>query len=145
MGAALNVAAPVIQGFSERRVAFDNARIADRAADDAIDRGRFNVRNLHRRYGRLRGAQRVGYGASGFLVDSGSALDVEMDLDSQLMQDVLVTRMNAAREAWGYEKQARDLRREGARAVTRGFIGGGTALMGEAEKFTKAAAGGGGG
>jgi hypothetical protein len=73
------------------------------------------------------GAQRAGFAAGNIDVAFGSAADVQADAAYLGELDALTIRTNAAREAWGFQVQSEDLRRqaaitrkEGAAAATAG-------------------------
>jgi hypothetical protein len=87
-----------------------NARMLEALGRDAIRRG-FEEEE---RYGlsarQLKGAQRVGYAAQGVDVDEGSPLDVYADSDWTAQQDLTAIRVNAAREAWGFQSEAEGTR-----------------------------------
>lgn len=117
-----------------------NAAIAELQAKDAVERGREEESKFRVGVRGLIGAQRADIGASGTDVGFGSALDVQADAAMLGELDALTIRTNAAREAWGYEVQAVDIReraritrtegrqlaaagREAARAAKIGAVG----------------------
>lgn len=87
-----------------------NARLSDAQAADAIARG-YDLETRFRRDLRgVVGSQRVSYAAQGVEVDEGSALEVQEDTVYWGEVDALQIRVNAAREAWGYQVEAEDFR-----------------------------------
>lgn len=93
-----------------------NAKMADLQAEDAVARGKEASDKSRRDTKRLIGAQRAAAAASGIEVDSGSALDLQLDAAGFGAMDALTIKNNAAREALGYKAQALDYRSRGAMA-----------------------------
>jgi hypothetical protein len=91
-----------------------NAAVADIQATDAVARGAIEESKFRRDLDVLVGAQRAGYAASNIDVGYGSAVDVQADAALLGELDALTLRTNAAREAWGYQVEAVDLRRRAA-------------------------------
>lgn len=85
-----------------------NSQIAGMQADNALQRGEVAEKQHRLRVSKLIGEQRAGFGASGAVVDTGSALDVVMDTAEHGELDALTIRHNAAMEAWGYRNQGAD-------------------------------------
>jgi len=83
-----------------------NARFADEQARDAIRRGGYEELKHRRQMSILQGRQRSALAASGVVADSGSGLDIQEAGLREGEQDASVIRLNAAREAWGYNVQA---------------------------------------
>jgi hypothetical protein len=99
---------------SQAEVADFNAHVADLQAQDAVERGG-GAENRFR--GQVRGAigaQRTGFAGANIDVGFGSAVDVQGDAAYLGELDALTIRTNAAREAWGYQVQASDLRSQAA-------------------------------
>jgi len=103
-----------------------NANVAELQAADATKRGAEEEQRFRTQVKGLIGSQRAGFGGQGVKVDNGSAADVQADTRYLGEQDALTIRHNAAREAWGYQVQAEDLRqgaaikRKGAAATREG-------------------------
>lgn|SRR5574341_1224779 len=104
-------------GEAQRRVAESeaalldyNANIADLQAQDAIERGHEEESRFRTGVRQLIGAQRADIAASGVDVGFGSAVDVQADAAFLGELDALTIRTNAAREAWGYQVEAVDIR-----------------------------------
>lgn len=87
-----------------------NAQVADLQAGDAVARGAEEEQRFRAGVRGLVGAQRAAFAASNVDVGFGSALDVQADTAMLGELDALQIRTNAAREAWGYQVQAVDLR-----------------------------------
>lgn len=97
-----------------------NAAVADVQARDAVARGAIEEAQFRRDLDVLVGAQRAGYAAGNIDVGYGSAVDVQADAAFLGELDALTLRTNAAREAWGYQVEAVDLRRRAVLAREEG-------------------------
>lgn len=104
------------QGNYEGDLLEQNAGLADIQAQDTLARGREDEGRQRRSNRQLAGSQRAALAASGVDINSGSAQDV-VDSDAALGEfDAMTIRNNAARQAWGYQVQAADYRRNAAMA-----------------------------
>lgn len=104
------------QGNYEKQIYDQNAKYAEQQAADAIQVGQ-EAEYRHRAGVRgLVGSQRAASAAQGIDIDSGSALDIQLESVGIGELDALTIRNNAAREAWGYKVEAADLRNRGALA-----------------------------
>ncbi|HKA75346.1 MAG TPA: hypothetical protein VKE26_26320 [Xanthobacteraceae bacterium] len=117
------------QGKAARRAALAsaelaeyNAAVADVQARDAVARGAIEEQQFRRDLDVLIGAQRAGYAAGNIDVGYGSAVDVQADAAFLGELDALTIRTNAAREAWGYQVEAVDLRRRAVLARREGVL-----------------------
>lgn len=100
------------QGNYEGELLDQNAGLADLQATDVTARGRQAEGRQRGSSRRLAGAQRAAAAAAGVDINTGSARDV-LENDAQLGEfEALTIRNNAAREAWGYQVQASDYRRQ---------------------------------
>lgn len=117
-GTALSIYGQRKQASSERKASDENARLAEAQARDAEKRG-FEAESDVRLMGRRTiGAQRTGFAGQNVQLDSGSALEVQLDTIAQAERDALTERANALREAWGYRVQ-RDQYGAQGRAISR--------------------------
>lgn len=130
-------------------VANQNAAIQDRAAQDALARGRIDEQQHRLKVAQMKGSQRSALAASGVQVDTGSALDVVADTALMGEMDALTIRSNAEREAYSFlvgaynaRAQASTLQAEsglyrmtGANAARNGAFGAGTTLLGGAAQI----------
>src|SRR5258708_15692814 len=89
-----------------------NALLSDAAASQALQRGEEGAGRVQMQGASLLGAQRVGYGASGVNVNTGSAALTQEDTAGLTELDKQTLRNNAQREAWGLNKQADNMRRQ---------------------------------
>jgi len=90
-----------------------NAATAELQAQDALDRGAEDENRFRAGVDVMIGAQRAGIAGGNIDVGFGSALDVQADAAFLGELDALTIRTNAAREAWGFQVEADDLRRRG--------------------------------
>jgi hypothetical protein len=96
---------------SQAELADFNASVAALQSTDAVERGEEQANRLRSQVRGAIGAQRAGIAAGNIDVGFGSAVDVQADAAYLGELDALTIRTNAAREAWGYQVQATDLRR----------------------------------
>jgi hypothetical protein len=89
----------------------DNARLADRAAADARERGLQEGERYLLELDALLAETTAGYAAAGVTADKGSALDVYEHNRRMGMLDLQTIRQNAEREAFGFEAEAAQLRK----------------------------------
>jgi hypothetical protein len=97
---------------SQADLADYNASVADLQAKDAIDRGQQESDRYRTQVRGLIGSQRAGFAAGNVDVGYGSAVDTQADTAQLGELDALTIKTNAAREAWGYQVNATDLRQE---------------------------------
>jgi DNA-binding MarR family transcriptional regulator len=123
----------------------NNRVIAERKAEDAIERGENREDKRRRRLAQQLGAQRTQLAAAGADVGSGTSLDILSDTAATGELDALRIRDNAQREAQGFrtqganfEGQAR-LQDQRADAAVGPLTGAGTLLTGAANTAGKAA------
>lgn len=136
VGTGLNVIGGLKSGNAQRRageaqqraanksgdLADFNAQVAELQADDAIARGEEAVIRFRQKVRGAIGSQRAGFAAGNIDVNTGTAADVQADAAFLGELDTLTIAGNAAREAWGYEIQAEDLRARGRLAREEGVM-----------------------
>jgi hypothetical protein len=125
-GEASQAAAESVAELSEY-----NAAVASLQAQDAIQRGAEEEARFRTGVKLLIGSQRADIAANNVDVNFGSAVDVQADAAFLGEMDALTIRVNAAREAWGYEVQAEDYRRQ---AEIQRKEGGAAAVAGRAQQ-----------
>jgi hypothetical protein len=149
---------------SQAGLADYNAAVAEVQAKDAITRGAEDEHRFRSSIRTLIGSQRAAFAASNVDVSFGSAVDVQADAAELGELDALTIRNNAAREAWGYNVQADDLRKraeiarkegvyfeqQGRAAATGAYIGAAGTILGSttsymAQRYGFNNSGGGGG
>lgn len=137
---AANAAAEYNASIQER-----NAEIANIQANDAIARGDIAEKQYRLGVSKMVGEQRASMGASGVVVDTGSALDVNLDTVEQGELDALTIRHNASLEAWALKNQAaesignaslfRATKRSPGMAATSTLLTGGGQIAGQAANY----------
>jgi len=108
------------QGKYLQQVQEANARLAELQAEDAVRRGEKGAQDRLREAKRLVGRQRAILAASGVDPNVGSAVDVVSDTAARGAEDAQTIRLNAMREAFGFEVEASD-RRAAGRATRAGM------------------------
>jgi len=89
-----------------------NAKMLEAQSRDAVRRG-FEDADRYAVTGRQAiGAQRANYAAQGVDVSVGSPQDMEKSSRYTFAQDLVTIRVNAAREAWGYQVEAENSRQQ---------------------------------
>jgi hypothetical protein len=79
--------------------------IAEKNAQDAIQRGQVAEQQQRLKTAQIIGGQRAALASQGGDVNSGSPLDIQSDTAGAGEQDALTIRSNAAREAYNYKVQ----------------------------------------
>lgn len=117
-------------------VAQNNQVLAERAAQDAIQRGGVEESRSRMETNRLIGRQRAALAASGQVVDTGSALSIVGDTAALGELDAQTIRSNAEREALGFRIKGMDFEAEsalsqasGRQAVTDANFGSASTLL----------------
>ena len=93
------------QAAFQASVARNNAILSERAAQDAIVRGREAERERRVKTRQLIGRQRTALAGAGQVVDTGSALDITEETAAIGELDALTIRRNAEREALGFRTE----------------------------------------
>lgn len=106
LGAGTSAAGSAKSAAKEKQIANFNAKVASAQATDAIARGQEAEDQLHSGVRKLLGSQRAGFAGQNVVLDDGSALDVQLDTATQEAKDAARIKLNAQREAWGFEKQS---------------------------------------
>lgn len=115
LGTGMSAKANRASGKANQQIAEHNALLAEMQADDAIARGREDE-SRHRITSKgIIGAQRLGFAAAGVdISDPDSTASAVTENTAALSEiDALTIRSNAAREAWGYRRQAENSRYSG--------------------------------
>ena len=105
------------------------ARLSDLKAESAITRGRDDEAEQKRKTKLLIGKQRARLSAQGIEIDSGSALDIQLDAAEFGAADALTIRNNAFREATGHRIEAIDFRNQAEFAKLSGSSRSGSTLL----------------
>jgi hypothetical protein len=86
-----------------------NQEVANLQAVDAQQRGDLEEKQFRLNLSKQKGEMRAGAGASGAVVDTGSALDNLLDTVEYGELDALTIRHNTAMEVWGFKNQAANM------------------------------------
>jgi hypothetical protein len=120
MGSMQQGRAAQAQANYQAAVSRNNAQIAEWQAQDAIKRGQEEEDQHRRKVSQVIGAQRAGFGASGFDLGDATTIDILGDTAAMGEYDALTIRSNAAREAWGYRVQGSNYMAEAGLQTARG-------------------------
>lgn len=123
-----------------------NAKISDRQARDALDRGKLEEQKQRQKNAQILGQQQAGMAANGVDITFGSPMDLLVDTATMGELDALTIRSNSYREerdirqqGANYRGQAGMQRAQASSASTGGFLGAiGTVLGGGASAFAQA-------
>lgn len=118
------------QAAYQAAVARNNQILAERAAQDALDRGKVAEQQQRMETRQLQGRQRAVLASNGVLVDVGSALDITSDTAAIGEIDALTIRSNAEREALGFRTQGMNFQSEAELARLRGQAASSAATIG---------------
>jgi hypothetical protein len=95
------------------RVAEMNAKIADRAAQDELERGAREEQRKRQEVAGIAARQRAGMAAAGLDITFGTPLEMLVDTAYAGEMDALTIRTNANRAAYNREVEAANLRAQG--------------------------------
>lgn len=107
VGGAVQANQQRIDGEVASNVAEYNAKLAERKAQDTVNRGQEEENKHRRKVSALKGQQKAQFGASGVELDSGSASDILAETEVLGEYDALTIRGNAEREAQSLRDSAR--------------------------------------
>lgn len=141
-GTAMSAYGQMQSGKETNTLFQQNAQIAEYQAQDAEARGKVGEKQSRRLTEKVIGAQRTSLAGQGVDVNRGSALDVQSDAAYLGELDALTIRNNAAKEAWGYRMQAKDLSTRGRNAKREGEWGAYTTILGSGGSLLLAQYGG---
>ena len=143
VGTGLSAYSKLKAGRKQQEMFERNAGFADWQAEDALARGAINEKRARQHTEEVIGAQRTSFAVQHVDVNLGSALDVQADAAYLGELDALTIRNNAAKEAYGYEVQADDLRLRGQYAQQEGEMDAFNTLLGGGSQLLLARYGGG--
>lgn len=125
-------------------VATMNAQMADRAAKDALERGKLEEQKQRQKTAQLMGAQTAAMAANGVDLSFGSPLDTLIDTATLGELDALTIRTNANREERDIRQQGANYRGQAAMqrsaagsALTGGYLNAAGTLLGGGSKAYK--------
>ena len=123
VGAGVMSAASMYQqGQMAKQVGRNNQTMAEYAAVDAVRRGDEDAARVNRQASQLKGAQRASLAARGLDLNSGTAGEIQDQVDFFNQTDQNTARGNAARDAWSLRYQGSNARAEGDFAAKQGQL-----------------------
>lgn len=108
------------QGRYQAAVARNNKIFAERAADDALERGRAEEKEQAIATKQLKGRQRAALAGAGIVVDQGSALQLTTETEELGKLEQMTIRSNAEREALNFRQQGANFESEAVLLETAG-------------------------
>lgn len=111
-GASKEAEAQKAQAMFQARQMRLNAAMAEFDARDAIKRGDLGANMARRKGAQIRSAQRAAMAAQGIEVDTGTAQAVVEDTEAAMIEDVVMIKNNAMREAFGLREQSIQMRQQ---------------------------------
>lgn len=135
LGTGMKASAQVSAGNAAQAQAEENARLLDLQATDAITRGNEAERRYRLGTTQFISSQRAGFAGQGVDVNSGSAADTQAESAGIGELDALTIRTNAAREAWGLNVRATNVRQQGANASAEGTNAATATILGSAGDY----------
>ena len=105
------------QGQVNKQVAYNNARMAEYAAQDAQRRGEETAIKAQQRARQVKGAQRAAMAARGLDLGTGTAAELQDQTDFFGETDASTARFNASQDAWSSRAQRDSLRAQGRAAA----------------------------
>jgi hypothetical protein len=125
----MNMAGSLYQSRVDAKMMNYQARMADKAAGDIAVAGRAEERQQRLRTARTVGAQRAALGGAGVDVNTGSALDTQVETAGLGEMDALTIRSNWQNEAWTKKSDAAMYRAGAKTARTAGLFGAASSLL----------------
>ena len=118
------------QGQVSAAVARNNAIISRHQAKDAVERGRIRKAEVRRGGKQARGKARSKLAKAGVFVSGGSALEAQLDIETEAAMNEYIVGESARREAEGFERQAQGFETQGAIDIQRGTYGAAGTILG---------------
>lgn len=131
-GAVAGAVGQIQQGEEAKRAAEANARMAKMAAADARYRGGVQAGQARMQGSQVVAQQQALLGASGVDTGTGTAAQMAAVTRASAEVDALTLRNNAARQAYGLEAQADEMKRQGNAAQSAARWGAAGSLLGGA-------------
>lgn len=123
-------------GKEQQSIANRNAKLLEKSADQALERGNEEAIGVRRRTRLLVGEQRAAAAAQGLDVSVGAPADLQEQAAAFGAADEATIRRNAFDEAWGIRTQASNQRQAGRYARREGTNGAiGTSLGGLGKSY----------
>lgn len=128
-----------IQAKWEARIAEENQRRAELAAQDALNQSAFNIGQISMKAQQIKSSAKASMGASGVDVKSRSFVEAQVTTDIMKEESIAIERLNGLRAAWGFRDQALTYGAQAgaARVTARSFSPAGGAIAGFASGAMK--------
>jgi hypothetical protein len=134
-GTGLELIANESETRAKEKEARENARLAQRAAVDALERGAREAGQARMGTSRLVAQQRVAYANSGVDPTVGTAARVQAETRAMGELDARTLENNAAREAWGFRTYGLKYRDQAQLEATRGANRAAATVLGGVGRF----------
>lgn len=118
------------QGQVQKQVGRNNQIMAEYAAQDAIRRGDEEAAAVRRRASMMQGSQRANMAARGLDLSSGTAAELQDQVDFFAEGDANTARFNAQRDAWANRVSGANARAQGDAAARQGNLAAFSTLLG---------------
>lgn len=136
--AGISAVGAVNQASASRKIAANNAQMAEIAAQDAVRRGEQDALAVQRKGAALKSAQRVNLASKGLDLTYGTAADLQDQTDFFTQSDVATTRDNARRDAWNLRARGQGMLAQGrADALNAQYAAAGSLLGGAGQVADK--------
>lgn len=128
-GAGMGAVGMISQGMAAKNAADARAEMAQRAADDAYERGEEASQDKRLQVARMRDRQKVAMAANGGDATFGSNADLIADTELLGERDAFRIRESGRRQADGFDFEAAQAKAEGRAAMTNSIIGAAGSLL----------------
>lgn len=115
-------------GYAQNQAAKESAKVAEQNANAARDKAAYDEQTHRERVKKLLSTQRALYGSAG-VTEQGTPLLVMENSAKEGEIDALAIRYEGEVEAQRFLSEASNLRKQGSRAQTSGFINAGSSLL----------------
>jgi hypothetical protein len=130
VSAAVSAAGAMSSAQAQSDAAKYNSVIAKNNAQSAAQQGQFDAQQIRDKNRRILASQRSAFAANGGEVDSGSAADVSADSAQQGEMQALMAIYTGKTSATAYEAQSKLQAMQAGNAMTAGYIGVGSSIIG---------------
>jgi hypothetical protein len=123
LGGLTSAYASYTAGQYNKKVQGQNAWLAQQQADQALQRGAFDANRITGRQRLLQGAQRSAMAGQGVVAGAGTGGAVITSGEAAATSDANMIRLNAIREAYGYQVRSAGAAAAGEMAAREGTMG----------------------
>lgn len=136
LGTGLSVAGSVVGGYQQAKAAKEESRIANMNAATAQADAANSAAAQREAYRRLGATQKSEMGATGFDVDSDSALSLLAQTDAEGELAAMELLYGGNMEAYNWSQQAKSAQKKSKSAILSGYMGGVSALAGSLQNIS---------